>query len=123
MFYLDHCRTAILDQIKVLWHYQSEVDELDYEFILNHALSIYQFSDHIRNIVGLLDHSYAIRPMEGSDLVSVDHCKRALREQIQMLWTYQNDATELDYDFIRTHALYIMQFSEQLKRAKDHAEA
>lgn len=122
MYYLEHCRTAIGEQVQVLIHYHLEIDDPDYEFIRNHALSIYQFSDHILSVQGLAEVSQDFGGrMDTSELLNKDQCRKALSEQIQMLSQYLQQNDEPDYAFVRIHALYIMQLTDHLRRPKGAA--
>lgn len=118
MFYLDHCKTAIREQVQVLTDYQSEIDEPDYEFIRNHALSIYQISDHIVCVSGGAEvpQDPGSR-IDSSELLTKDQCRKALNEQIQMLAQYLGRDDESDYAFVRIHAMYIMQLTDHLRRS------
>jgi hypothetical protein len=123
MHYSDHCCKAVRDQIQVLWRYLSEVSDPDYDFIRTHALALYQFSDILLSASEKEADSFPSEPIASAGLLTTEHCDRALREQIQMLFNYQSANNALDYDFIRTHALCIMQFSEQLGRRVRRVEA
>ncbi len=44
----------------------------------------------------------------------MDWCKDELKEQIALLWHHTQDARGLDYQFLRNHALTVLQLAEQL---------
>jgi hypothetical protein len=44
----------------------------------------------------------------------MEHCSKALKEQIEILWHHQSRDNDLDYQFIKVHALAVLQLSEQM---------
>jgi hypothetical protein len=117
LFYIDHCKNAVREQVNVLGLYQAEVTEPDFEFIRNHALSIYQFSDHIvSSSESPSVDGEKIIPIDTGELLTEDRCLKNLREQIDMLATYMQDRAAADYRFVRTHAAYVIQLCDHLTK-------
>jgi hypothetical protein len=113
--YIDHCKSALREQVNVLELYLLEIKEPDFEFIRNHALSIFQFSDHIVSGSGSSTTSgEKIVTIDSQFLLSEDKCLKSLRDQIDLLGSYMKTAAEIDYQFVRIHAGYIVQLCEQL---------
>jgi hypothetical protein len=50
----------------------------------------------------------------------LDHCRKSLDEQLQILCQHRTQAKGLNYSFVRDHALTILHLSEQMI-ALDHA--
>jgi hypothetical protein len=53
----------------------------------------------------------------------MDHCNKALKEQIEILWQHQAQGSDLNYRFIRDHALAVMQLSEQILTGGPHSRS
>jgi hypothetical protein len=46
----------------------------------------------------------------------MDHIRKTVVEQIDILWQHQASESDLNYPFIRDHALAVMQMCEQMMR-------
>ena len=115
LFYIDHCKNTIREQINVLGLYLREIEVLDYEFIRNQALGIYQFSDHVVSGPGNVSTGGdKIITLDSQFLLSESKCIASVRDQIELLSRYLSDNEFPDYTFVRTHAGYLIQLCDQL---------
>jgi hypothetical protein len=48
----------------------------------------------------------------------MEHSTKNLKQQIEILFEHQAERSELNFQFIRDHALAVLQMSEQLMKAQ-----
>jgi hypothetical protein len=111
--YLDHCKKALREQISSMELYISEVESLDYEFIRNQALSVFQFSDHLVS-ASSGSTGEKIVTVDSQFMVSAEGRTDFLREQINQLSQRSGGTEQPDYETIRILAGYVVQVCDQL---------